>query len=156
MSVSGILLDKKNKEPVIGGNIELLKATDSLVVAGTVSNFSGEYAIRNIKADKYIVKVSYLGYKTFLKNIDLLGMNPPSKLGEFLLETDDVLLKEAVVIGKRPDVSVKNDTLEFDATSVKTTENAVVEDVLKKMSGVEVDTEGKITVAGKEVKKIMV
>ncbi|GHU61531.1 collagen-binding protein [Bacteroidia bacterium] len=149
-------MDNENKEPIIGGSVELLKTADSLVVAGTVSNASGEFAIRNLTASKYIVKVSYLGYKTFLKNIELTSKNSQLILGELLLETNDVLLKEMVVTGKKPDVSVKNDTLEFDAESVKTTENAVVEDVLKKMSGVEVDKDGAITVAGKEVKKIMV
>lgn len=63
---------------------------------------------------------------------------------------------EAVVIGKAPEVTVRNDTVEYNADSYKVTEGSVLEDLLKKMPGVEVDSEGKITVNGKEVKKVMV
>ena len=70
--------------------------------------------------------------------------------------SNDVLLQEAVVVGKAPEVVVKEDTVEFNADSYKTQPNSVVEDLLKKLPGVEVDSEGKITHAGKEITKILV
>ena len=68
--------------------------------------------------------------------------------------SNDVLLQEAVVVGKAPEVVVKEDTVEFNADSYKAQPNSVVEDLLKKLPGVEVDSEGNITHAGKEITKI--
>ena len=61
-----------------------------------------------------------------------------------------------MVTAKAPEIVVRGDTLEYNAASYKVTESAVVEDLLKKMPGVEVDSDGKITVNGREIKKILV
>ena len=68
---------------------------------------------------------------------------PRRNLGDVLLGSNDVLLQEAVVVGKAPEVVVKEDTVEFNADSYKTQPNSVVEDLLKKLPGVEVDSEEK-------------
>jgi phage baseplate assembly protein gpV len=72
------------------------------------------------------------------------------------LSPDNIVLSETVITAKAPEISVKGDTLEFSADSYKITESAVVEDLLKKMPGVEISSDGKITVNGREIKKILV
>ena len=156
LTLSGTLIDKENQEPIPAGSVELLRAKDSVYVDGTISNDQGEFIFRNLKPNRYILKVTYISYKTLTKNINLSENEPVVRLSALYMETNEILLKEAIVEGKRPEVIVKNDTLEYDAASYKTGDNAVVEDLLKKLPGVEVDKEGKITAQGKSVNKMFV
>jgi len=156
ITLSGTLFEKTNKEPIFSGSVELLRSTDSVFVDGATSNINGEFIFKNLKPDRYILRISYIGYLTIFKNVSLTEKEPVTNLGEIFMEVNEILLKEAVVQGKRPELIVKNDTLEYDAGSFKTAENAVVEDLLKKLPGVEVDNEGKITAQGKSVNKMLV
>jgi hypothetical protein len=156
LTLSGILVDKANQEPVLSGSVELQRAKDSVYVAGTISNAKGEFSFQNLNSGNYILKVSYIGYLTIFKNISLSQTVPNTRLGKISMEADEILLKEAVVEGKRPEITVKSDTTEYDAASYKTTESAVVEDLLKKLPGVEVDKDGNITAQGKSVTKVFV
>jgi hypothetical protein len=155
LSVSGTLIDE-NHEPVVSGTVVLLHVKDSTYVAGDISNTKGEFSIQNLKPNSYILKVTNIGYLTLFKNISLNGKIPATGLGELVMRVNDVLLKEAVVEGKRPEVTVKGDTTEYDAASYKAPENAVVEDLLKKLPGVEIDKDGNITSQGKSVTKVFV
>ena len=105
---------------------------------------------------EYIVSLSYLGYNTYNKYVSLSYGNKHINLGTIEMTPSDIMLSEAVIMGKTPDVIAKEDTLEYNATSYKTQPNAVVEDMIKKMPGIEIDENGKITANGKEVKKILV
>jgi hypothetical protein len=156
ITLTGTLLDKADQQTIVAANVELLSAKDSAFVAGIVSDHYGFFSIKKLTKGNYVLKISYLGYLTLTQPVTLSGEQTPVDLGKLYLQTDDILLQEAVIEGKRPDVVVKNDTIEYDAASYKTAENAVVEDLLKKLPGVEVDKDGKITVNGKEVKKFMV
>ncbi|MDR0546794.1 MAG: outer membrane beta-barrel protein [Dysgonamonadaceae bacterium] len=153
-NLTGIIFDKADNEPIIAGSVDLLQRRDSASVTGAISDANGRFSIKNVKEGNYILKITYLGYQPVTKNISVPA-NESMNLGRFYLETNDVLLQEMVVEGKRPDVVVKNDTIEYDAGSYKVTENAAVEELLKKMPGIEVDKDGKITANGKEIKKIM-
>ena len=156
LTLSGKLVDKTSQEPILAGTATLLHAKDSTYVDGNISNANGEFFFQNLKPDNYILKVTYIGYLTFFKNINLSGKELTTRLGVLPMEANDVILKEAVVEGKRPEVSVKNDTVEYDAPSYKTGDNAVVEDLLKKLPGIEVDKDGNITAQGKSVNKMYV
>jgi hypothetical protein len=156
ITLSGTILDKADNEPIVAGSVELLKAKDSLFVAGAISNVDGFFSIKNASAGNYMLKITYLGYKPLIKNVNLKTENTSVEVGNLYLETNDILLQEAIIEGKKPEVIVKNDTIEYDAGSFKVSENAVIEELLKKMPGVEVDKDGKITVNGKEVKKFLV
>lgn len=152
-SISGILLDKADEQPLPAGTVELLNPKDSTAVKAVVSNKEGKFSLADISRGNYILRVNYIGYTPFLQDINVTRNQ---SLGNLYLSIDNILLDELVVEGKRPEMIVKNDTLEYDAQSFKTEENAVVEDLLKKLPGIEVDTDGKITAGGKEVKKFLV
>jgi hypothetical protein len=155
ISLSGILLDKIDNEPIVAASVELLTAKDSVFVAGAISSSKGAFSLRDLSQGKYVLRISYIGYLTFTQPLSLSEKQPSVKLDTLYLQTNDILLEEAVIEAKRPEVVVKNDTIEYDANSYKMTENAVVEDLLKKLPGAEVDKDGKITMNGKEIKKIM-
>ncbi|GHV09916.1 hypothetical protein FACS1894162_1700 [Bacteroidia bacterium] len=155
-TVTGTLFDKSNNEAIISGSVELLKAGDSGYVAGAISDLNGSFSLKNVAAGRYILKVTYLGYLPITQTVRITANQPTVNVGKLYLATNDVLLKEAVVEGKKPEVIVSNDTIEYDAGSYKVTENAVLEDLLKKLPGVEVGTDGTITANGKTIKRIMV
>ncbi|MCC8145349.1 MAG: outer membrane beta-barrel protein [Bacteroidales bacterium] len=156
ISLSGTILDKTEEAPIIGGTVELLNPKDSTVITGAISDVNGIFSMPNLSSGKYILKFSYLGFNELTQNLSLSGNRPAMNVGKVYLEPNTILLSEAVIDGKKPEVIVKNDTIEYDAASYKVTENAVVEDLLKRLPGVEVDTDGKITVNGKEVKKFLI
>lgn len=151
-TISGAVLDNTTKEKIEFASIRLLSPKDSTFVAGSSTNQNGRFNV-SAKPAKYIVKVSYLGYDDYTTDVNL---NKNTSLGDILMREDAVLLKEAVVETQAIEIMVKGDTVEYNADSYKVQEAAVVEDLLKRMPGVEIDENGKITVNGKEVKKIMV
>lgn len=140
-------------EPLIQASIRLL-APDSALVKAVVTNEKGNFRIENVKAGKYILEASYVGYDAATKNINVAAAD--LRVEPFVLKEAAIALRDAVVTGIRTPMKVMEDTVEFNANSYKTQPNAVVEDLLKRLPGVEVGSDGKITANGKEVKKILV
>ncbi len=154
-SISGKLTDKESEEPVPMANIRILRQADSTFVTGKASDEKGLFTIP-VRSGAYIVHISYIGYHDIFRDVQVTSSNPRLQLGNIALINDNILLSEAVVTAKAPEITVRGDTLEYNADSYKVTESAVIEDLLKKMPGVEIDSEGKITVNGKEITKILV
>lgn len=154
-SISGKLVEKTSAEPLAMANIRVLQEADSSFVTGKISDNKGVFNVP-VKIGSYIVHISYIGYNDIFKNVNVTRANPNVQLGEIAFESDNIMLSEAVVTAKAPEIRVKGDTLEYNADSYKVTESAVVEDLLRKMPGVEIDSQGKITINGKEITKILV
>lgn len=155
VTVRGVVRDAVDNEPLPRVSVRLLQLKDSAYVAGTTGNSEGVFRINEVPHGSYIVQFSFLGYSTQYVNINTRSVRSQYNMGEILMTTGDILLKEATVVGKAPEVVVKEDTIEFNADSYKTQPSAVVEDLLKRLPGVEVDETGKITANGKEVTKIL-
>ena len=157
ITISGRVTDAGDKSGLPGATVKLLKANrDSSLVKGVSTDEDGYFWLTGVGQGKYIVSVSYLGYNNFNKNVTVAKDSRNMKLGDLALEAGGILLKDAVVVGVKTEITVKEDTVEYNADSYKTQPNAVVEDLLKRLPGVEVDSDGKITANGKEVTKILV
>lgn len=143
-----------NGEALIQASVRVLAPKDSTVVKAGVTNTEGRFSIANLKAGKYIVEASYIGYSTQMRDITVGDKDLTLK--PFVLEESTIALRDAVVTGIRTPIKVMEDTVEFSAESYKTQPNSVVEDLLKRLPGVEVGSDGKITSNGQEVKKILV
>ncbi|HBG79266.1 MAG TPA: TonB-dependent receptor, partial [Porphyromonadaceae bacterium] len=115
----------------------------------------GNFAI-SVPYGNYIIHVTYVGHHDLFRNVTISNTNRTANLGSVELGTDNILLDAAVVTAKAAEIVVRGDTVEYNADSYKVTESAILEDLLKKMPGIEIDSEGKITVNGREIKKIMV
>lgn len=152
-TITGRVVDDEQKEAVIQATIALLK-TDSTVAANTVTNMEGQFTMTAPVDGRYIVRVSYVGFKTLYKNISVEGK--PLALGTLAIQPDSKLLKEVEVVKNVAKVYSKEDTLIYNATAYKTPEGSVVEELVKKLPGAEVSDDGTIKINGKEVKKIMV
>ncbi len=140
--ITGTVLDKADNSPIEQASIRILKERDSTYVTGLATDDAGKFLI-NVNPGKYIVSASYLGYKESFTNIDASSRSVV--MDNILLSADGIMLSEAVVTAKAAEIAIKGDTIEYNADSYKVQPSAVVEDLLKKMPGAEVDSEGKIS-----------
>jgi hypothetical protein len=152
-NVTGTIVDDQG-DPLIGASVRLLTVGDSTQVKAAVANNSGQFNLSGIKSGTYLLEASYIGSTTNWQRVTVKDQNLAVK--KIVLSESATVLKEAVVSGIRTPIKVMEDTIEFNADSYKTQPNAVVEDLLKRLPGVEVGSDGKITANGKEVTKILV
>lgn len=156
IDITGYTYDEKDNTPLSLSTVKLITSRDSSFVAGTTSGENGFFKLSDVKAGGYILAVSYIGYKTFYKDIKVVQNSGNMALGKLMISENTVVLKETTVIGVKTVIKVKEDTIEYNADSYKTQPNAVVEDLLKRLPGVEVGSDGKITSQGKEITKILI
>lgn len=156
IAVSGRLVESGSKEPVVQATVQLLSLPDSAYAAGIASNNQGYFTLPRVKAGKYVLKISYIGYQTKLMALQLSASEREKQVGIISVDPDAVLLKEAVVTAEAPQVTMREDTVEFNSTAFRTHEGAMLEELVKKLPGAEIDSEGNVTINGKEIKKIMV
>ena len=154
--VSGKLLDNTTKTPVEQAAIRVLSLPDSTFVTGVSSKKDGSFSISSLKKGHYVIKVSFIGYATVAKPFQISSAKLSANLGEILMKPDAVMLKGTVVTAEAPPVTVVEDTMVYNASAYRTQEGAMLEELVKKLPGAEVSSEGKVTINGKEVKKIMV
>ena len=155
--INGILIDSQDTTELMQATVRLLKANkDSTFVKGTTTDINGVFNLKGIKPGKYLLRCSYLGYNDLIKHVTVGDDGRDINMGIIKMDPNTVMLKETVVVGVKSPITVKEDTIEFNADTYKTQANAVVEDLLKRLPGVEVGSDGKITANGKEVKKILI
>ena len=148
VDITGTVIEEGTNEPIEQATVRLLSVKDSSMIGGIATSRNGSFMLKNIKNGSYLLHVSFVGFDPLYQPLRVTGKTNPVKLGKLALTDGAIQLGEAVVIGKAPEVTVRNDTMEYNADSYKTTEGSMLEDLLKKMPGVEVDSEGKITVNG--------
>ena len=155
--INGVLVDSQDTTELMEATVRLLRATkDSTLVKGTTTDMNGVFNIKGVKPGKYLLRFSYLGYNDLIKHVTVGEDGRDVNMGVITMDPNSIMLKETVVMGVKSPITVKEDTIEFNADTYKTQANAVVEDLLKRLPGVEVGTDGKITANGKEVKKILI
>ena len=156
-TINGILLDSSDSTGMIQATVKLLRANkDSTYVKGTATDFNGVFNISGVGQGHYVLKFSYVGYHDLSVKVSVGADGRDVNLGALTMQSDAVMLKEAVVVGVKTPITVKEDTIEYNADTYATQPNAVVEDLLKRLPGVEVGSDGKITANGKSVTKILV
>ncbi len=156
-TINGILVDAVDTTELIQATVKLLEANkDSTYIKGLTTDENGVFNIKGVKPGKYVVKFTYLGYNDATRRVTIDSDGRDVNLGVIEMQPSTIMLKEAVVVGVKTPITVKEDTIEYNADTYKTQTNAVVEDLLKRLPGVEVSADGKITANGKEVKKILI
>ena len=155
VTLSGMVLDKEDDSPIMQATVQLLSLPDSTMAVGDVTNNNGRFSL-SVRPGKYVLKVSYVGYLSHLKEYQLTASKPTVNVGKIALSSDAIMLKEAVVTAEAPQVTVSGDTLGYNASAYRTSEGAALEELVKKLPGAEVDDEGNVKINGKEVKKLLV
>ena len=147
------LLDEKTSEPVGFATTSLtVKGTDS-AAKFVMSDENGVASIAKVTKGTYIVKAEQMGYKPFEKEI---VVDKNIDLGEVKLAIDVEVLDAASISAVGNPIIVKKDTIEYSASSFKTSDNDMLEELLKKLPGVEVGADGSITANGETITKIMI
>ncbi len=155
ITISGKVIEQTTKLPVEAATVYISTAADSALVAYTITDRNGAFALPIKATDKPVIfQVSFIGFKNLTRRIN--GLSADIKYGVLEMEEDQNMLNEVVVVGEAPPIRIKKDTLEFNAASFKVRPDANVETMLKQLPGVEIDADGKITVNGKEVNNILV
>ncbi len=155
ITVKGKVVEKKSLIPIESATIYLKSVKDSTVIDYTISDKNGNFALATKKINTPVYfKVAFTSYADFSEKLENLQEN--KDFGIIKLDDDVNTLSELVIKAEAPPITIKNDTLEFNASSFKVRPDANVEALLKQLPGVEIDEEGKITVNGKEVNNILV
>jgi len=152
-TISGTVIDDTQQEAVIQATVALMK-TDSTVVTNAATNLEGKFSLTAPQDGRYLLRITYLGYKPLFRNITMEGK--PVALGTLTITADAILLKEAEVVKNQAKVYTKDDTLVYNASAYRAPEGSVVEELLKKLPGAEVSDDGTIKINGKTVQKIKV
>ena len=119
----------------------------------TLSDAAGKAVIDKIRAGKYTVKAEIMGYQTYEKTLDIKA---DTNLGVIRMELDRQVLDAASVTATGNPIIIKKDTVEYNASSFKISDDNMLVDLLKKLPGIEVSEDGTITSNGETISKITI
>lgn len=134
----------------------LLNETDSVIANFAISNTDGFFELKKVAPGDYILQLSYIGFVPYSDVLTLDGSQDKVDLGSISLEPATNALGEVVVSGERIPMQINKDTIIYNADAFKTQPNDVVEDLLKKLPGIEVEEDGTVVAQGEEVQQVLV
>ena len=153
-SIKGTLVDYMSKAPLEYATVAVVNAKDTTLISYTLSDKKGNFTLSGIAAGRPAkVIISYVGYHTLRQNLDFTA-GLVKDLGTIPLSGES--LQEVVIRGEVSPVVIKKDTIEFNTEAFKTRPNAVVEELLRKLPGVQVNMDGSILVNGKPISKLTI
>lgn len=147
------LTDSSTGEAVGFATVSITKPGNTKPYKYALSDDKGKTVFDKVAAGKYVLKAELLGYKPLIKDIEVKGK---LDLGALKMDPDKQVLDAASVSAAGNPIVIKKDTIEYNASSFKTTENDVLEDLLKKLPGVEVSEDGTVTANGQTISKITI
>lgn len=153
-SVTGIITDEK-ADGLPAATVLLLHPKDSSNIYNALSDVKGAFDLKNIIKGEYIFKVSYLGFSVHYQRITVKPEVVALDLGPIALKPISSLLGEIDIKGERSPIVFKKDTIEFNAASYTTPPNSAVEELIKKLPGIEIK-DGAIKAQGQAVTKVLV
>lgn len=151
-TISGMVTDSSGA-PLQGATVVLMTRADSVLTAFGITESNGAFSLPKTKKGAYLLQITYIGYHTHQQAIEL---SADLDLGDILLAPQSTVLKEVVVQGEHIPIAIRNDTIEYNAAAFQVEPNAPVEELLKKLPGVEVDRQGNIRAQGEQVEKVLV
>jgi hypothetical protein len=154
IGIKGAILDSIDKIEISNSTIAILSARDSSLISFTLSDEKGRFELRNIQLSGILtLLISHVGYRT--EKIDLpISSKSIIDLGEIKLKR--IQLAEVLINGIISPVVIKKDTIEFNAVAFKVKPNALLEELLRKMPGLQVNQDGTIIVNGKIISRVLV
>ena len=154
-SVKAVLKDGSDKTPLAFATAALSKASDKdKAIAYTLSEENGAVEFTELKPGSYVLKAELMGYKPLVKEFKIVDKD--IDLGVLTASVDYRQLDAAKVTDRGNPIQMKRDTIAFTASTFKTTDNDMLEDLIKKIPGMEVSENGTITHNGKEISKITI
>lgn len=153
ITLSGSVKDTIQNKAVQNAVVMLLTPVDSVLYKFARTDIDGKYSFKNIKAGNYILMTTHPYFADFVDNISV--SQTETNTAGISLTSKSKLLQELIVKSGNP-IRVKGDTTIYTADSFKVSANANVEELLKKLPGIQVNKNGKITAMGEQVTKVLV
>lgn len=153
-TLKGKLIDSVGKQPLKDASITILEAKDSTLDVFGLAKADGSFQVDRISFGEMIVLIKFQGFEAYSKKINFSKANSSVDLGTIYMKLAANDLGE-VTVTQSP-ITIKKDTVEFNASSFKTKPNAVMEDLLKKLPGVQVEADGTVKAQGENVQRILV
>lgn len=155
VTINGKIIEDSSKLPLESATVYITSVADSTVIDYTISDKNGNFSLSTRKITQPVYfKVSFVGFQEYVQKLESLTTSRDFGVIKIRDQVND--LNEVVVQGQAPPVRIKQDTLEFNASSFKVRPDSNVEALLKQLPGVEISADGKITVNGKAVNNILV
>lgn len=155
-TLQGKVVDAQNVREGLPSASVLLIKNDTVAVAGVATEEDGNFSLKVQEAGKYKVKVSFVGYETLVKRVELTKEKPHVKLGNLLLKQDLKVLKEVQVTGLAEELTIKADTFVYHASAFRVPEGSTIAALIKQLPGLSMDSDGNLTFQGKAVSSILV
>jgi hypothetical protein len=155
-SIKGKLTDSSGKNPLGLATVTVFQAGDTSLITYRLSTPEGEFRVPGLPLNRPLrLVISYSGYEAHRHEFTLTN-DTPVEMGTISLLPSSKTLDEILVVAERPPVTVRRDTIEFNASSFRTLPTALVEDLLKKLPGIQIDRDGNIMANGRRVNRIQV
>lgn len=154
-TLKGTITDTLNKQNLSNAVISVLRAKDSVLVRFTRTGAAGHFELKNLGTGNYILMVTYPSYADYVEKISIEA-GKDRDFGKLPLITKANLLQEVIVRQRVGAIRVKGDTTEYKADSFHVSANADVQELLRKMPGIQVNSKGEITAQGEKVEKVLV
>ncbi|GAB3942865.1 TonB-dependent receptor [Spirosoma harenae] len=154
--IQGMVIDSVSGKSLRQASVSLMIARDSSYITGTITDGDGLFQLRNIAPGSYRLLITFLGYRNVSQSVTVKLGESTTGVGILRMAEQSNQLQEVVVKQESAPVAVKGDTLEFNAGSFKTQQNAAVEELIRKLPGMEVGRDGTIKANGQTVSKVLV
>jgi hypothetical protein len=154
VTIKGVVADTTG-ELTAFATVMLLNPKDSTLVNFTRSGNEGDFSFKNVKNSAYLIKVSYVGHLPLQQYLPA-SITEVNDVGTLKIKPITSELLEVVVKAAKATLSIRGDTIEYDASSFKVPPGSTVEDLLRRLPGIDVDADGNIKAQGKDVKRVYV
>ena len=152
-TVRGKLVDTTALE-LSNATISVLLKKDTSLVSYTLSDSKGYFEIKNLSYTDYVIFISFTGYELYTSSFSISANNRISDFGLIMLWPEYKLLSR-VIVAESP-VRMNGDTISFKANAFNSKPNATLEEVLKKIPGIQVQKDGTVKAMGEQVQKVYV
>ncbi|MEQ8927035.1 MAG: TonB-dependent receptor [Fulvivirga sp.] len=153
-NITGKVVDESG-EPLPMASVVLLQAKDSVMQSFTITSTNGAFELKNVAKGSYVLQAGFVGFQTLSEPLDIDGVESVDK-GTLTLKEQTEILEGVQITADRIPILFKGDTIQYNADAFKTGPNATVEDLLRKLPGIEIDQNGNIKAQGEKVNKILV
>lgn len=145
-----------NAAPLPAATVALLHEKDSVMAAFAMTDDAGKFALRRVAPGQYLLQITYLGFRAHWQKVAVETGKTEQDLGQIAMNSDAAVLSSVEVLDEHSPMRVRMDTVEYNAAAFKVRPNDVVEDLLRKLPGVEVQRDGTVKAHGETVQNVLV
>ncbi len=155
-AVNGVVIDTSANLKLKDAAVIILNSQDSIIRQFTRTQQDGSFLMNGLQGGNYILYISYPGYAGYTEKFTLDSNHTAKDFNTIGITLKINLLKEVIIKGTLSTIRIKGDTTEYNAKAYRLSPNAKVEDLLKRLPGIQIDKDGKISAQGQTISKVLV